>query len=111
MAPQGYRTPVSPLADTGRPDTLTRMTFPAVVQSLAGRAVRAVDVAPVVRVVDEVGRNVRRTVPDDVARVAEDAAYVAIGFGVLTVQRLQVRRREVARTVANRRRSQAGSSN
>ena len=29
-----------------------------------------------------------------VTRVAKDAAYIAIGFGVLAFQKLQVRRRE-----------------
>jgi Holliday junction resolvasome RuvABC endonuclease subunit len=33
---------------------------------------------------------------DRLAGLARDAAYIAIGAGVLTVQRLQVRRRELA---------------
>jgi hypothetical protein len=32
---------------------------------------------------------------EDVAKTAKDAAYVAIGFGVMTIQRAQVRRREL----------------
>ncbi len=32
---------------------------------------------------------------DRLAAVAKDAAYVAVGFGVLAVQRAQVRRREL----------------
>lgn len=32
---------------------------------------------------------------DRLAAVAKDAAYVAVGFGVLTVQKAQVRRREL----------------
>lgn len=38
-----------------------------------------------------------------VAHVAQDAAYIAVGFGVLGVQRLQVRRREIARALTERR--------
>ncbi len=33
---------------------------------------------------------------DEIAKVAKDAAYIAIGFGVLTVQRAQVQRRSLA---------------
>lgn len=34
-------------------------------------------------------------IPEDVAKTAKDAAYVAVGFGVLTFQKAQVRRREL----------------
>jgi len=34
------------------------------------------------------------TTRDAAVRVAKDAAYIAIGFGVLAFQKLQVRRRE-----------------
>jgi hypothetical protein len=37
-----------------------------------------------------------------VGRVAEDAAYIAVGLGILGVQRLQVRRREIMRAVQRR---------
>lgn len=36
-----------------------------------------------------------RSLTDDVSRTARDAAYVAVGLGVLGVQRAQVRRREL----------------
>lgn len=36
-----------------------------------------------------------RSFPDDVSKTARDAAYVAIGLGVLGFQRAQVRRREL----------------
>ena len=39
----------------------------------------------------------------DVARVAEDAAYVTIGFGVLAFQKAQVRRREIAQQLDEQR--------
>lgn len=32
---------------------------------------------------------------DEVTRIAKDAAYIAIGFGVLTLQKAQVQRREL----------------
>jgi hypothetical protein len=38
---------------------------------------------------------------DRLAAVAKDAAYVAVGFGVLTVQRAQVRRRELTAQATN----------
>jgi hypothetical protein len=37
---------------------------------------------------------------DTVTKVARDAAYVAIGFGVLAIQGVQLRRRAVEKTVA-----------
>ncbi|HWH34801.1 MAG TPA: hypothetical protein VNT56_05705 [Acidimicrobiales bacterium] len=39
-------------------------------------------------------------VPDDLARQLEDALYVSVGFGVLALQRAQVRRRELARVLS-----------
>jgi hypothetical protein len=36
--------------------------------------------------------------------VAADALYVTVGFGIVTVQRAQVRRREVLRAVRSARR-------
>ena len=36
---------------------------------------------------------------DDVPKALRDAAYVAIGFAVIGVQRAQVRRRELARSL------------
>ncbi len=36
---------------------------------------------------------------DKVVAVARDAAYIAIGFGVLTFQQAQVRRREIEKAV------------
>lgn len=38
---------------------------------------------------------------DKVVAVARDAAYIAIGFGVLTFQQAQVRRREIERAVTS----------
>jgi hypothetical protein len=38
-----------------------------------------------------------------IARTAEDAAYVTIGFGVLAVQKAQVRRREVQKQLEDQR--------
>ena len=40
---------------------------------------------------------------NDVATRARDAAYTAVGFGVLAVQRLQVRRRDLTKDVVERR--------
>lgn len=37
---------------------------------------------------------------DDLLSRARDAGYTALGFGVLAVQRLQVRRRELAKDMA-----------
>jgi hypothetical protein len=34
-------------------------------------------------------------IPEDVTKTAKDAAYVAVGLGVMTFQRAQVRRREL----------------
>jgi aminoglycoside N3'-acetyltransferase len=45
-----------------------------------------------------IGRDVNKTAEDltrDLSKMAEDAAYIAIGFGVLGLQRAQVRRREL----------------
>lgn len=47
-----------------------------------------------------IGKDMDKTARDitkDLTRLAEDAAYVAIGFGVLGFQRAQVRRREMAK--------------
>ncbi len=38
---------------------------------------------------------------DKVLGVIRDAAYVVVGFGVLTVQQVQVRRRELARSISD----------
>ena len=38
-----------------------------------------------------------------IARTAEDAAYVTIGFGVLAVQKAQVRRREIQKQLQDQR--------
>lgn len=38
--------------------------------------------------------------PFDLTKLARDAAYVAVGFGVLNFQRAQVRRRELAKALA-----------
>lgn len=43
---------------------------------------------------------------DEALHLLRDSVYVTVGFGVLTVQRLQVRRRELERLVA---RQAAGS--
>ncbi|MDP1819870.1 MAG: hypothetical protein Q8K58_08285 [Acidimicrobiales bacterium] len=37
---------------------------------------------------------------DDVASVMKDAAYVSVGLGVIAVQRLQVRRNELNKLIA-----------
>ena len=37
---------------------------------------------------------------DDVASVAQDAAYVSLGLGVIAFQRLQVRRHELHKALA-----------
>lgn len=39
---------------------------------------------------------------DDLTAQARDAAYTAVGFGVLAFQRLQVRRRELVKQVGGR---------
>ena len=39
---------------------------------------------------------------EDVLTRARDAGYTAVGFGVLAVQKLQVKRREVTKDVARR---------
>ncbi len=44
--------------------------------------------------------NDRHTIADDVSRTARDAAYVAVGLGVLGFQKAQVRRRELAQRLA-----------
>ena len=36
------------------------------------------------------------TSQQDLSKLAKDALYVAVGFGVITVQKLQVRRRELS---------------
>lgn len=41
------------------------------------------------------------TLPKDLPKVLEDAAYVSVGFGVLALQRAQVRRRELEQELAN----------
>jgi hypothetical protein len=45
-------------------------------------------------------RNYRDGVGEDVFRLMRDTFYVTVGFGVLGVQKLQVRRRELERTIA-----------
>jgi hypothetical protein len=45
---------------------------------------------------------------DDLRTRARDAAYTAVGFGVLGVQRLQVKRREVQKEVGKRVGGKAG---
>jgi hypothetical protein len=45
-------------------------------------------------------RNSTDNVADKFAGLARDTAYVLIGAGLLTVQQLQVRRREIAGTIA-----------
>ncbi len=40
---------------------------------------------------------------DQITKTARDAAYVVVGLGVLGVQRAQVRRQELAKTLADRR--------
>jgi hypothetical protein len=37
---------------------------------------------------------------DDVASAVKDAAYVSVGLGVIAFQRLQVRRNELAKAMA-----------
>jgi hypothetical protein len=39
---------------------------------------------------------------DRLATAARDAAYVSVGLGVIAFQRLQVRRHELSKTVAER---------
>jgi hypothetical protein len=39
-------------------------------------------------------------IAEDLSRTARDAAYVAVGLGVLAVQRAQVRRQELAKHLA-----------
>ncbi|MGI9119158.1 MAG: hypothetical protein ACR2G7_03340 [Acidimicrobiales bacterium] len=41
------------------------------------------------------------TLPKDLPKVLEDAAYLSVGFGVLALQRAQVRRRELEQELAN----------
>jgi len=45
---------------------------------------------------------------DDLKARARDAGYTAVGFGVLAVQRLQVKRREVQKEVGRRVGGKAG---
>lgn len=42
-----------------------------------------------------------RSALDGASHVVQDAAYVTVGLGLLGFQRLQVRRRELAQTVAD----------
>ena len=42
----------------------------------------------------------RRTITEDVSKTARDAAYVAVGLGVLGFQKAQVRRREILQLLA-----------
>lgn len=48
--------------------------------------------------------------PDDLAQKVEDALYVSVGFGVLAVQRAQVKRRELERAMARLRQDLQGGS-
>ena len=41
-----------------------------------------------------------RSLIDDVASVAKDAAYVSVGLGVIAIQRLQVRRHELSKALS-----------
>ena len=54
------------------------------------------DLAPAVRTV----RGVSGTVASTAAEAAKEAAYTAVGLGVLTYQRVQVRRREIERELS-----------
>src|SRR5579872_6438808 len=42
-----------------------------------------------------------RDIAQDVVHTARDAAYVAVGFGVLAFQRAQVRRQEILKSVGD----------
>lgn len=41
-----------------------------------------------------------RTPVDDLANAIKDATYVSVGLGVIAIQRLQVRRNELAKTIS-----------
>ncbi|MFK7917223.1 MAG: hypothetical protein AB8G14_04030 [Ilumatobacter sp.] len=53
------------------------------------------DLAPAARSVREAGESVAAVAAD----AGKDAAYTAIGLGILTYQRIQVRRREIERSL------------
>ncbi|MGB3733453.1 MAG: hypothetical protein WA964_00755 [Ilumatobacter sp.] len=53
------------------------------------------DLAPAVRQVRDAGDAVTSAAVD----ATRDAAYTAIGLGILTYQRIQVRRREIEKTL------------
>ena len=82
------------------PDTVTR-GGDIVVQMPAQPAIDLtdVDLVPVVRQVSRATRSATGRVGDLASRVAKDTTYTAVGLGVLTWQRLQVRRRELERSL------------
>lgn len=53
------------------------------------------DLAPAARTLRDAGDSVASTA----ATAGKDAAYTAIGLGILTYQRIQVRRREIERNL------------
>lgn len=58
-----------------------------------------VDLVPAIRQVSRVTRSASHRVGDLASKVAKDTTYTAVGLGVLTWQRLQVRRREIERSL------------
>lgn len=55
------------------------------------------DLAPAARTLRDASDTVVSTVTSTAAAASKDAAYTAIGLGILTYQRIQVRRREIER--------------
>jgi len=58
-----------------------------------------VDLVPAIRQVSRATRSATGRVSGMATRVAKDTTYTAVGLGVLTWQRLQVRRREFERSL------------
>lgn len=56
-----------------------------------------VDLAPTAKQVRDAGDTVTSIAVD----ATKDAVYTAIGLGILTYQRIQVRRREIEKTLRN----------
>jgi len=58
-----------------------------------------VDLVPVIRQASRATRSATGRVGGIASKVAKDATYTAVGLGVLTWQRLQVRRRQLERSL------------
>jgi len=60
-----------------------------------------VDLVPAFRQVSRAARSASTSVGGLASKVAKDTTYTAVGLGVLTWQRLQVRRRELERSLSD----------